>query len=307
MKVKATRDAYGEALLELGREKEDVVVLDADCSESTRTKKFGEEFPERFFNVGVAEQDLIGTAAGLAISGKIAYASTFAIFTCRAWEQIRNTVAYDQLSVKIVATHSGLSDGVDGVSHQSLEDVSIMRSIPGISVFVPSDATQTKFVIKGISNHPGPAYVRLGRGPVPVLYDDDSQLGLFSANVLKEGKDVSIISCGVMVHEAIRAEKILSSNGIDAEIIDMHAIKPIDEETVIRTARKTGAVVTAEEHSIIGGLGSAIAEILSEKYPVPVGKVGIRDIFGESGSHSDLLKKYGLTAEDIVKAVRILK
>lgn len=300
--MKATRDAYGEALIELGKENKNVVALDADCSESTRTKQFCRVFPERFFNVGVSEQDLIGTAAGLASCNKISFASTFAIFTCRAWEQIRNTVAYDRLNVKIVATHAGLSDGVDGVSHHSIEDIALMRSIPNMSVFVPCDAAETKFIVKAAAANCGPAYIRLGRDKVPIIFSDDHRFGLTKAEVLRDGDDVGIIACGIMVHEALRAAELLKKE-VNARVIDMHTIKPLDEALILKAASETCAIVTAEEHSIIGGLGGAVAEVLGERRPVPVSRVGMRDTFGESGDPSELMKKYGLKAEDIVQAV----
>jgi len=300
--MKATRDAYGEALIELGKENKNIVVLDADCSESTRTKQFCKVFPERFFNVGVSEQDLIGTAAGLASCNKISFASTFAIFTCRAWEQIRNTVAYDRLNVKIVATHAGLSDGVDGVSHQSIEDITLMRSIPNMSVFVPCDAAEAKFIVKASAANPGPAYIRLGRDKVPVIFDDNHRFGLTKAEVLRDGNDVGIVACGIMVHEALRAAELLKKSDINARVIDVHAIKPLDEALILKAASETGAIVTAEEHSVLGGLGGAVAEVLGERMPVPVNRVGIRDTFGESGDPGELMKKYGLKAEDIVQA-----
>ncbi|MFZ5969476.1 MAG: transketolase family protein [Bacillota bacterium] len=302
----ATREAYGEALAELGRVNDQVVVLDADLSKSTKTAVFQKSFPERFFNMGIAEQNLMGTAAGFATSGKIPFASTFAMFaTGRAFEIIRNSICYPKLNVKICATHAGITVGEDGASHQSLEDLACMRAIPNMVVINPADAVSAKKAIFAIAEHNGPVYVRLGRASVPVLYDEkEFTFEIGKGNVLKKGKDVTIIGTGIMVAEAIKASEILKEQGIEARVIDIHTIKPIDQDIIIEAASETGAIVTAEEHNIIGGLGSAVAEVLVEKKPVPMKRVGTVDTFGESGKPNDLMKKYGLTAEHIVEAVK---
>lgn len=304
-KLLATRDAYGKALVELGRENENIVVLDADLSCSTKTSLFCKEFPSRFINCGVAEQDMIGTAAGLAASGKIAFASTFAVFgSGRAWDQVRISVAYPKLNVKIVVTHGGITVGEDGATHQALEDIALMRVLPNMTVIVPADAATAYQAVKAVSKNNGPAYIRLGRPAVPVIYDEGSKFEIGKSIKLKEGNDVSIIACGIMVSAGLEAQKILDNEGISAEVIDMHTIKPIDVSAIVNTAKKTGAIVTAEEHSIIGGLGSAVAEIISQEFPIPVIRVGIEDIFGESGAPSDLLEKYRLLPKDIAKAAK---
>lgn len=305
-KLLATRDAYGKALLELGREDERIVVLDADLSCSTKTSLFCKEFPSRFINCGVAEQDMIGTAAGLAASGKIAYASTFAVFgSGRAWDQVRISVAYPNLNVKIVVTHGGITVGEDGATHQALEDIALMRVLPNMTVVVPSDALTAYEAVKAVSKINGPAYVRLGRPAVPVIYEEGLKFEIGKSIKLKEGKDVSIIACGIMVNASLEAQKILEKGGISAEVIDMHTIKPIDISAIVNSAKKTGAIVTAEEHSIIGGLGSAVAEIISQENPIYVIRVGIEDVFGESGAPSDLLLKYRLLPKDIAKAAKL--
>ncbi|MGI6451517.1 MAG: transketolase family protein [Desulfitobacteriia bacterium] len=299
----ATRDAYGKALVELGRENKDLVVLDADLSKSTKTADFAKVFPERFFNMGIAEQNLIGFAAGLAAAGKIPFASTFAVFaTGRAFEQIRNSVAYPQLNVKIAATHAGISVGEDGASHQAVEDLSLMRGLPNMTVLVPADAQETYQVVKAAAAYQGPVYIRMGRLAVPVLFDDSYNFSIGKANILRKGSDVALIANGLMVGEALRAADKLLEQGIEAAVVNCASLKPLDSETIIEVAKQTGAVVTAEEHSIIGGLGSAVAEVLGENYPVPLSRVGIQDTFGESGRPAELLTKYGLTAEDIIKA-----
>jgi transketolase len=301
----ATRDAYGEALIELGKEKENVVVLDADLSKSTKTHGFSVEFPNRFINVGIAEQNLIGMAAGLSTTGKIPFASTFAMFaTGRAFEVIRNSVGYPKLNVKICATHSGITVGEDGASHQALEDISCMRTIPNMTVIVPADGVETKAAIHAIANMNGPVYVRLGRLAVPTINDEASyKFEIGKGVTLKEGSDATIIATGLMVSEAIEAAKELEGRGIHARVINMHTIKPIDTEIVIKAAKETGAIVTAEEHNIIGGLGSAVAEVVSENYPVLLKRIGTNDTFGESGKPADLMKKYGLTKENIIETV----
>lgn len=302
---KATRTAYGETLLELGKKRIDIVVLDADLSGSTNTGKFGKAFPDRFFNIGISEQDMMGTAAGLSLTGKLPFASTFAIFaTGRAWEQIRQTICYSNLNVKIVATHSGITVGEDGASHQAIEDIAIMRVLPNMTVIVPADATETERVIESIAGEYGPTYVRLGRAKVPKVMPDDYRFRIGKAHIFHIGKDANIIACGIMVDKALKASEALKGEGLDVGVINMSTIKPIDEEALLLAAKGSNAIVTAEEHSIIGGLGGAVTEILAEKYPVPVRRVGIKDCFGCSGSPEGLLKLYGLTPENIIEAVK---
>lgn len=304
-KEKATRDAYGEALLELGKRRSDIVVLDADLSGSTKTVKFAKAFPERFFNIGIAEQDMIGTAAGFALTGKVPFASTFAVFAAgRAWDQIRMAVCYSNTNVKIVATHGGITVGEDGASHQALEDIALMRALPNMTVIVPADAIETTSVINEIANYIGPVYVRLGRAKVPIVMPEDYRFKFGRAYTFHIGKDVNIIAVGIMVDTALKAARTLKAAGIDTGVINMSTIKPIDEETLLLTAKSSKIIVTAEEHSIIGGLGGAVCEFLSENYPVPVKRIGIRDAFGCSGSPKELLKLYGLTVEDIVETVK---
>ncbi len=302
---KSTRQAYGEALVELGRQNNNVVVLDADLTKSTKTNLFQEEFPERHINVGIAEADLIGTAAGLATCGKIPFASTFAMFAAgRAFEQIRNTVAYPKLNVKIAPTHAGISVGEDGGSHQSIEDISLMRSIPGMVVLSPADATETKKMIFAAAEYNGPVYIRMGRLDVPVLFDDlyDFQIGV--ANTVKEGTDVTILATGLMTARALEAAEKLESEGVSVRVINVGTIKPLDGETVLKAAKETKFIVTAEEHSVIGGLGSAVSEFLSETYPTLVKKVGIYDVFGQSGKAEELLEKYELTATKLISVIK---
>jgi transketolase len=300
----ATRDAYGKALLILGAENSNVVVLDADLSKSTKTADFGKEYPERFFNMGIAESNLLGTAAGLAAAGKIPFASTFAIFAVgRAFEQIRNSIAYPKLNVKIAATHSGITVGEDGGSHQAIEDVAIMRAVPNMVVLVPADGEETRQVILAAAKYNGPVYIRMGRLAVPLLFGEDYNFEIGKANVLKEGTDVAIMANGLMVSMALEAAVELAVEGISVSVVNVASVKPLDEETIVRIAKQTKAVVTAEEHNIIGGLGSAIAEVLGEKLPTPMVRVGLKDTFGESGRPQELLEKYGLTKADLVKAV----
>lgn len=300
----ATRDAYGKALLILGAENPNVVVLDADLSKSTKTADFGKKYPERFFNMGIAEANLIGTAAGLAAAGKIPFASTFAIFAVgRAFEQIRNSIAYPKLNVKIAATHAGISVGEDGGSHQAIEDVAIMRAVPNMVVLVPADGEETRQVILAAAKYIGPVYIRMGRLAVPLLFGEDYNFEIGKANVLKEGTDVAIMANGLMVSMALEAAEELAGKGISVSVVNVASVKPLDEETIVRVAKQTKAVVTAEEHNIIGGLGSAIAEVLGEKLPTPMVRVGLKDTFGESGRPQELLEKYGLTKTDLMKAV----
>ncbi len=303
--MKSTRDAYGEALVELGKSNKNVVVLDADVSKATRTKKFAEQFPGRFFNCGCAEQNMMGVAAGLSLTGKIPFASTFAVFaTCRALDQVRNTIAYPRLNVKIVATHGGITVGADGPSHQSLEDMAIMRAIPNMIVIVPADAIETKKAVKESVKYEGPIYIRLGRAEVPIVTNKDSPFAIGEANVIQEGDDITIIACGIMVAVSLEAAQLLEKEGIKAKVVNMHTIKPIDEDLIIKVARETKAIVVAEEHNIIGGLGSAVAEILCNKIPTPFEQVGMRDTFAESGKPEELLAKHGLTANTIVDVAR---
>lgn len=301
----ATREAYGETLLALGKENPDIVVLDADLSKSTKTYDFGRHFPDRFFNVGIAEANLIGTGAGLAAAGKIPFCSTFAVFaTGRAYDQIRNSVAYPRLNVKIAATHAGITVGEDGGSHQTVEDLAIMRALPGFTIFVPADAVETDAAVRAAAEIEGPVYIRLGRSGVPVIHDENFKFVPGEAVQLRDGSDVTIIATGIMVAIALEAAEKLASEGISAQVLDIHTIKPLDIAAVVEAARKTGAVVTAEEHNIIGGLGSAVAEVLAEHYPVPMKRIGVRDVFGQSGKPAELLAEYGLTADNIVEAAR---
>lgn len=305
-KQAATRDAYAEALIELGKENPNIVVLDADLSCSTRTAKFAKVFPERFFNMGIAEQDMVSTAAGLAACGKIAFASTFAVFgSGRAWDQVRMSAAYTRLNVKIVVTHGGITTGEDGASHQANEDLAIMRALPGMTVICPADAVQAKKAIRAVSEMHGPVYVRLSRSATPLIYDGrDLDYKIGKGILLEEGKDVTLIACGIMVAAALDSAEELKRSNISARVVDLHTIKPIDRDLIIKCAKETGAIVCAEEHSIVGGLGGAVAEVLSEECPVPLARVGVKDMFGESGKPNELLLKYGLTDKDIVKAAK---
>lgn len=304
-KPKATREAYGETLLELGRRRKDIVVLDADLSGSTKTGKFAKEFPDRFFNMGVAEQDMIGTAAGLSLTGKVPFASTFAVFeTGRAWDQIRLTVCYSNTNVKLVATHGGITVGEDGASHQALEDIALMRALPNMTVIVPADATETSSVINAIADYKGPVYVRLGRSNVPHVMPEDYNFKIGKAFVFNTGKDANIIAAGIMVNIAKQAAEILGKEGIDTGVINMSTIKPLDENVLLSVAKRSKVIITAEEHSVIGALGGAVCEFLSENCPVPVRRIGINDSFGCSGNSDELLKLHGLTADNIVQTVK---
>ena len=306
MSKKSTRQAYGEALVELGKINKDVVVLDADLTKSTKTNLFQEKFPERHFNVGIAEADLIGTAAGLATCGKVAFASTFAMFAAgRGFEQIRNTVAYPKLNVKIAPTHAGISVGEDGGSHQSVEDIALMRSIPGMVVLSPADAVETKKMVFAAAEYNGPVYIRMGRLDVDTIFDEatyDFQIGI--ANTLRDGKDVTIAATGLMTAEALKAADILAQEGISVRVINVGTIKPLDGETILKAAQETKFIITAEEHSVIGGLGSAVSEFLSEVHPIKVKKLGLYDKFGQSGKANELLEKYELTAAKLVAMVK---
>jgi len=297
------REYYGKALVEIGEENKDIVVLDADLSSSTKTSLFGKKFPDRFFNMGISEQDLMGTAAGLAAGGKIPFVSTFSIFASgRAWEQIRQSICYPRQNVKIVTTHGGITVGPDGPTHQALEDISLMRSIPSMKVVVPSDAHETVAAIKAALDFNGPVFIRLSREKFPVIFDETKTFELGNADVLKKGSDLTIIACGLMVHTALEAAGELEKEGLSVGVINMSSIKPLDRSAVIAAARETGAIVTAEEHSIIGGLGSAVTELTSENIPVPVVRVGVRDIFCSSGTAEELLACYNLDQNAIITA-----
>lgn len=301
----AIRDAFGEALVELGEKNEKVVVLDADVSNSTRTIKFEERFPDRFFNVGVAEANMMNIAAGFATCGFIPFASTFSFLAClRAAEQIRTSIAYPELNVKIAAGYAGLSDSYDGTTHQSVCDIAIARSIPNLTVIVVADAQETKIAVPAIAQYKGPVFFRLSRAEVPVIFDKDHQFEIGKANILREGSDVTLIATGVMVVRVLEAADKLENEGVSAGIVEIHTIKPLDERIVLQAAEETKAIVTAEEHSILGGLGSAVAELLVKHYPVPLEMVGILDVFAESGGYEELLDKYGMGVTDIVKAVK---
>ena len=295
------RKTYGETLAALGHTRDDIVAVDADLSCSTMTMCFEKEFPERFFNAGIAEQDAICTAAGLATCGKTAFVSTFAMFaTGRAYDQIRNTVAYSNLNVKIVATHAGVTVGEDGASHQALEDISLMRGIPNMLVMVPADSVETRAMIKFAADYKGPVYIRLSRTNLVNVYDEDSyKFTPYNADVLTEGKDITIVTNGETVLECLNAQKTLLEKGIEAEVINAHMVKPIDAETIIESAKKTNKVVTVENHSIYGGLGSAVCEVLSENYPCKVKRIGIKDVFGQSGEQRELMHYYRLTADEL--------
>ena len=304
MEKKSTRVAYGETLVKLGKINKDVVVLEADLSKSTMTAYFQKEFPERHINVGIAEADMIATAAGIATTGKIPFASTFAHFAAgRAFDQIRNSVAYPHLNVKICPTHAGVSLGEDGGSHQSVEDVALMRAIPGMVVLSPADAVETEKMIFAAAEYEGPVYVRLGRLNIPVLFDEDYTFEIGKAVTLTQGDDVAILATGLMVSEALKAEKLLEEKGIKARVINVSTIKPLDTEIVLKAAKECKFIVTSEEHSVIGGLGSAVSEYLSEVHPAKVIKHGIQDIFGQSADGETMLTNYGLRAENIVELV----
>lgn len=304
---KATREAYGNALAAVGAKNKNIVVLDADLSKSTKTNVFKEQFPDRFFNVGIAEQNLISVGAGLAAAGKIPFVSSFAMFaTGRAFEQIRNAVCYPKLNVKVCATHAGITVGEDGATHQSLEDIACMRILPNMTVVVPADEAETASVIEWAANYQGPVYVRLGRAGV----DDTTQAGYQfvpgKSQTLVEGSDLTIIACGALVGPAVEGAKELAQAGISTRVINMASIKPIDKDAIVKAAQETGAILTAEEHNVLGGLGSAVAEVVVQEAPVPMAFVGVQDSFGESGTPKELMAKYGLTAKDIVVAAKKL-
>ena len=301
---KSPRAEYGKALVELGKQNENIVVMDADLSCSTQTKMFAKEFPERFFNVGIAEQDLMATAAGLATVGKIPFVSTFAMFASgRAWEQIRNSICYSKLNVKIAATHGGITVGEDGASHQALEDISLMRSIPNMVVIVPADGEETKQAIEFAAKYNGPVYIRIARAELADIFDTSYKFNIEKAVKIREGKDVTIISNGDTLVEVIDCAKILKENGIDAEVIHIPVVKPIDKTSILESVKKTKKVVTVENHSVIGGLGSAVSEVLSENCPTLLKRIGINDEFGQSGKAKDLMNFYGLTAQKLSETI----
>lgn len=304
---KATREAYGETLVELAREGVDVVAVEADLSKSTTTSKLEDAFPERFFNVGIAEQNMIDVAAGLAVSGKVAFTGSFAVFaTGRAYDQVRNTVCYSELDVKVAPTHSGITVGPDGGSHQMIEDLALMRVLPGMRVLVPADYNAAKAAIRVAAMTPGPFYIRLGRAGSPEVYPEGFELEVGRSYVLREGTHVTLAACGVEVSQALEAAQILAAEGISAEVIDVATVKPIDVDTLAVSVAKTGRIVTCEEHSVLGGMGSAVSEVLSEVCPVPTRRIGIDDRFGTSGEPAELMEHFGLTAEHIAAAAREL-
>ena len=297
----ATRQSYGEELAKLGEENEKIVVLDADLSTATKTEIFAKEFPDRFINVGIAEQNLMGISAGLSTFGKIPYASTFAIFAAgRAYEQIRNSIAYPKLNVKIVATHAGITVGEDGATHQMIEDIGFMRGLPNMTVMCTSDDIQTKWAVREISKIDGPVYLRLSRMATPIIYDVDTKFEIGKGVQIGEGTDASIIATGVTVSEALIAKKILKENGLDVRVIDIHTIKPIDKELIVKSAKETKRIITVEDHNIIGGLGTAVCDVLSEEYPTKVEKMGVPDCFGRSGKADELLRYYKIDSAAIV-------
>lgn len=304
----ATRDAYGEVLVELGKENPNVVVLDADLSKSTKTAAFGEKFPERFFNLGIQEADMVGVAAGLALAGKIPFVSSFACFlVCKAYDQLRMSVAFSEANVKIVASHGGISVGEDGASQQSIEDIALMSSLPGFRVMVPSDAFQAKGLVREAAKHKGPVYLRTGRPKAPLVYNEKSRFEIGKGVRLREGKDVTLAANGLLVFEALQAEEKLRQVGIEAGVLDLHTVKPLDRELLLEEAKRTQAFVVCEEHQIWGGLGSAVARFLSEEHPVPMEFVALQDTYAESGKPEELFQKYGLTASHIVsRAKRVL-
>jgi transketolase len=301
----ATRDAYGEALVEYAQEYKNLVVLDADLSNATKTDLFKNAYPERFFDMGISEADMMGTAAGMAACGIIPFATSFAVFAAgRAFEQVRNAIAYPKKNVKIGATHAGVSVGADGASHQAVEDLAIMRAVPNMLVLSPADAVETHACVRAAIEHQGPVYLRLGRLPVPVVFEKNSyKFTLGKGIVLKKGTDVSIVSTGNLLHFALEAAEKLAQQGISAKVINIHTVKPFDQELVIASAKETGAIVTLEEGTVLGGLGSAVAETVTEEYPVPVKKMGLNDVFGQSGQAEELLEYYGLSTENIIRNV----
>ena len=300
----ATRQSYGEALEELGKENKNVVVLDADLSTATKTNMFAKEFPDRFFDMGISEQDMMGTAAGFATCGKIPYASTFAVFAAgRAYDQIRNSICYPNLNVKICATHSGVTVGEDGATHQMLEDIALMRALPNMTVMCTSDDTQTKWAIKEISKIKGPVYLRLSRLATPIIYKSSEKFEIGKAVQIGEGTDATIIATGDVVYEAIKAKEELEKIGKNVRILDIHTIKPIDKQAIIKCAKETKKIITIEDHNIIGGLGSSVCEVLSEEYPTKVVRLGIKDTFGKSGKAEELMEYFGIKAKNIIENI----
>ena len=302
----ATRDGYGKALVELGEKNPNVLVLDADLAAATKTGGFKKAFPDRFFDTGIAEGNMMGVAAGLATTGYTVFASSFAMFSAgRAFEQVRNTIAYPHLNVKIGATHAGISVGEDGASHQCCEDIALMRSIPGMVIINPADDVEARAAVFAAAEHDGPVYMRFGRLAVPRIFDEDYKFEIGKAVTLKEGTDVTIIATGLMVIEAIQASEALEAEGISVELINMHTIKPLDTDAVVAAAKKTGCIVTAEEHNVVGGLGDAVCDAVCTSYPVPVVKVGVEDTFGKSGPAVDLLHEFGLDAKNIIEKAKL--
>lgn len=305
VKKEATREAYGRTLVELAEKNPDFIVLDADLAAATKTGTFKKACPERFYDCGIAEQNMMGIAAGFASTGKTVFASSFAMFAAgRAFEQVRNSIGYPHLNVKIGATHAGISVGEDGATHQCCEDIALMRTIPGMTIINPADSVEARAAVIKAAEIDGPVYLRFGRLAVPVIFDEDYEFQIGKGNMLKDGKDVTVIATGLMVNEALQAYELLKEQGISARIINMASIKPIDREIIVKAAKETGAIVTAEEHSVIGGLGSAVCEVVCEECPVPVEKVGVNDVFGMSGPANELLDKFGLRAVNIVEAVK---
>jgi len=304
-RILATREEYGRTLVRLGERSRDVVVLDADLSGSTCTKRFAQRFPKRFFNMGISEQDLIGTAAGMALAGKIPFVSSFAVFlTGRCWEQIRQSVALPGVNVNLVGTHGGITVGKDGASHQALEDIAVMRAIPSMTVIVPADAVETRKAVEAAAWYDGPVYIRLTREKLPVVHPDEKPFRIGSGVVVREGQDVTLFGLGLMLHVALEAAELLQMEGISARVVDPATVKPLDEYLVTRCARETGCVVTAEEHSVIGGLGDAVGEVLLRRHPVPLERVGVKDAFGRSGNPQELLEYFGLTPQAIFDAAQ---
>lgn len=306
VKKVATRDSYGQTLVELGAENKDIVVMDADLAGATKTALFGEAYPDRFFDAGIAEANMVGIAAGLAACGKIPFVSSFAMFaTGRAYEQIRNSVGYPQLNVKICASHAGITVGEDGASHQCLEDIALMRSIPGMVVMCPADDVEARAAVRAAAEYEGPVYMRFGRSAVPVVFDKDTyKFEWGKGKLVREGTDVTFVATGIMLNSAMEAAEMLEKEGVSAEVINIHTIKPIDEDIIIKSAKKTGKIITMEEHSTINGLGSAVCDVICEKYPIRVKKLGIDDIFGESGSAAALMEKYRLDGKGVYEQVK---
>jgi transketolase len=303
--LKPTRDGFGEGLVEVGRQNKDVVVLSADLTDSTRAGWFKREFPERFFSFGVAEQDMFSTAAGMSMMGKIPFACTFGVFAAgRAWNQLSISVCYMNLNIKIVGTHGGISVGPDGATHQALEEIALMRVLPHMTLIVPCDAVEAKKATILAAEHRGPVYLRFTRNAVPIITKESDKFEIGKANILRKGKDLTFIACGTMVNKALEAAVLLEKEGINAQVINMHTIKPLDKETIIRAAKGTQAIITCEEHTVLGGLGGAVSEILSQTYPVPVRIIGTQDRFGESGEPDELFKLFKLTPKDLAKTAR---